>query len=169
MEKIRGYNNRCSIQRELEELEIERIAQANHDQVTYKDLFLKPIFFGPLIVAAVIQLSQQASGSSAVGSLLFCFAYFFIQNSMCILKISLYSTDIFVRIGFDAKTWAVYGTLAVNSCKILMTFVCTILIERTGRRFLLLCGFAGMGVSSILLTFVPVLVVSFSYFLSEPV
>jgi hypothetical protein len=77
-----------------------------------------------------------------------------------VLKITNYSTEVFINFGLDPNTWAVYATLIINVFAILMTFVCTALIEKAGRRPLLVTGFAGTCAVCIVLTIIPLIFVN---------
>lgn len=47
-----------------------------------------------------------------------------------------------------------YATLAMGAVNVLMTLVSLVLVEKAGRKTLLLVGFSGMFIDTILLTFV---------------
>lgn len=84
----------------------------------------------PLLIALVMQLSQQLSGINAI---------------------FYYSTDVFRSAGLDV-TQAKYATSAVGGCMVLMTLVSIPLMDRAGRRTLHLTGLGGMFLTSIFLT-----------------
>ncbi|XP_028967740.1 solute carrier family 2, facilitated glucose transporter member 1 [Galendromus occidentalis] len=84
----------------------------------------------PLIIAMMVMLSQQLSGINA--------AFYF-------------STDIFTGAGLSRDA-AANATLAVSVINVLMTFVSLVLVERAGRRQLLLIGLGGMAVLTVVLT-----------------
>ncbi len=73
-------------------------------------------------------------------------------------KMGFYSTEICVTLGLNSG--AKYATLSINTISIFTSLLCTALIERTGRRKLLLAGFIGMSATSFLIAFIPFLIVS---------
>ena len=70
-------------------------------------------------------------------------------------KIAFYSTNMFIGIGLDPNTWAVYATIVIDCFKVLITVVCLLLIEVSGRRKLLITGLSGMVVSCLGLAIFP--------------
>nr|XP_012312878.1 solute carrier family 2, facilitated glucose transporter member 4 isoform X2 [Aotus nancymaae] len=82
----------------------------------------------PLIIAVVLQLSQQLSGINAV---------------------FYYSTSIFETAGVGQPAYATIGAGVVNT---VFTLVSVLLVERAGRRTLHLLGLAGMCGCAILMT-----------------
>nr|AAA37753.1 glucose transporter 2 [Mus musculus] len=82
----------------------------------------------PLIIAVVLQLSQQLSGINAV---------------------FYYSTSIFESAGVGQPAYATIGAGVVNT---VFTLVSVLLVERAGRRTLHLLGLAGMCGCAILMT-----------------
>uniref|UniRef100_A0A2I3H235 Solute carrier family 2, facilitated glucose transporter member 4 n=1 Tax=Nomascus leucogenys TaxID=61853 RepID=A0A2I3H235_NOMLE len=82
----------------------------------------------PLIIAVVLQLSQQLSGINAV---------------------FYYSTSIFETAGVGQPAYATIGAGVVNTA---FTLVSVLLVERAGRRTLHLLGLAGMCGCAILMT-----------------
>ena len=62
-------------------------------------------------------------------------------------KVSFYSTDIFENAGFKGQA-AVYCTIILGVVQLVMTFVCMVIVDKAGRKILLLIGMAGMCVSS---------------------
>jgi SP family facilitated glucose transporter-like MFS transporter 1 len=107
---------------------MDEMAQEQKNQgleVSYKDLFIEKKYYRPLICAAMLQFSQQFSGIGALAS---------------------YSTSIFISVGLKDEL-AVYSTIILALVQLIMGFITTILIERTGRRPLLLIGLSGMCIS----------------------
>lgn len=66
----------------------------------------------------------------------------------------------FISIGLNPKTWAVYGTIIIDVFKVGITVVCMFLIEIAGRRKLMLTGLAGMAFFSFTLAIIPAISVS---------
>ena len=62
-----------------------------------------------------------------------------------------YSTDIFMSAGLTAET-SQYATLGMGGMNVLMTVVSLAIIEKAGRKTLMLLGLAGMMFDVILLT-----------------
>jgi MFS family permease len=60
--------------------------------------------------------------------------------------VSFYSAEIFKDIGLEEKTWAVYASILVTFVETVMHGLTMFLIDRTGRRFLLIMGMIGMSV-----------------------
>ncbi|KAB0357588.1 hypothetical protein FD754_001744 [Muntiacus muntjak] len=82
----------------------------------------------PLVIAIVLQLSQQLSGINAV---------------------FYYSTSIFESAGVEKPAYATIGAGVINT---VFTLVSVFLVERAGRRTLHLLGLAGMCGCAILMT-----------------
>ncbi|KAK2586883.1 hypothetical protein KPH14_009820 [Odynerus spinipes] len=99
-------------------------------KVSFKELFVNPALRIPLMIAVMVMLAQQFSGINAV---------------------MFYSTKIFMSAHFT-KTAAQNATMGVGAMNVLMTVVSLILVEKAGRKTLLLVGFGGMFVVTTLLT-----------------
>ena len=76
-----------------------------------------------------------------------------------------YSTSIFRSAGLSAET-ALFATIGMGAVNVGMTVVSVILVEKAGRRTLLLVGYSGMAVFITLLTISNLLFVSPIFFLS---
>ena len=98
-------------------------------KVTLGDMITSDALRMPLIIACVIMLGQQFSGINAV--------FFF-------------SVSIFQTAGLTDSA-ARYATIGVGIMNVAMTFVSLVLVEKAGRKTLLLIGFAGMLVNVVLL------------------
>ena len=106
---------------------------------SFGDFFTKTYYSGPLLITVIIQMSQQFSGINAV---------------------SFYSTQIFAKAVLDAD-WSKYCTILLNIVEVSSIFVCMVLVERTGRKTLLLmgmCGMCGMCIATAGLTLVLTLI-----------
>lgn len=99
-------------------------------KITVKELVSNNALRIPLIIALVMMIAQQLSGINAV---------------------IFYSTDIFKGAGLTLQA-ATYATLAIGGVNVLMTIVSVILVEKAGRKTLLLVGFGGMVIDTFLLT-----------------
>ncbi|KAI8318610.1 general substrate transporter [Martensiomyces pterosporus] len=95
----------------------------------YRDL-LRPINLQPLIVACILQLMQQFSGFNTA---------------------MYYSATILQMAGFSSPKSATQFSIAIAATNMVMTIVAIIIIDRFGRRKLLLISFAGMIAGLILL------------------
>uniref|UniRef100_A0A8C5FXI8 Eph receptor B6 n=1 Tax=Gadus morhua TaxID=8049 RepID=A0A8C5FXI8_GADMO len=113
---------------DLQEMKEEGMKMALEKKVTIPELFRSPVYRQPLIIAIVLQLSQQLSGINAV---------------------FYYSTGIFETAGVAEPIYATIGAGVVNT---VFTVVSLFLVERAGRRTLHLIGLAGMAVSALLMT-----------------
>ncbi|KAK9869885.1 hypothetical protein WA026_003606 [Henosepilachna vigintioctopunctata] len=123
---------RCThdVHDEMEQMKSESEAMKLAPKVGLTDLILNSSLRQPLIISLMVMLAQQLSGINAVIN---------------------FSTDIFKTAGLsdDASTGA---TMAVGLVNVMMTFVSMVLIEKAGRKTLLMGGFAGMAVSAVFLT-----------------
>ncbi|XP_060775430.1 solute carrier family 2, facilitated glucose transporter member 1 [Neoarius graeffei] len=125
LKKLRGTTDVSS---DMQEMKEESRQMMREKKVTILELFRSPIYRQPLIVAIVLQLSQQLSGINAV--------FYF-------------STSIFETAGVAQPVYATIGAGVVNTA---FTVVSLFLVERAGRRSLHLTGLMGMAVSAVLMT-----------------
>jgi len=98
-------------------------------KVTLKEMFSNPALRSPLIIAVMMMLAQQLSGINA--------AIFF-------------STDIF-RDGGLVESEAQNATLGMGTMNVLMTVVSLVLIEKAGRKTLMISGLCGMFITTTLI------------------
>ncbi len=63
------------------------------------------------------------------------------------IKITFYSTQIFKNVGLVGK-WPTYSTILLGIVQVTFTIVCLLIIEKTGRKRLLIIGFIGLSLSS---------------------
>lgn len=103
----------------------EKEKSTNNEALTIYQLFTRPQYRRSLIIAYLAQISQQFSGINGV-----------LQ----------YSTSIFEEF-FGPNTK--YVTVAVGLLNVFMTIISVLLMDRVGRRPLLLSSFSGMTVSAI--------------------
>jgi len=115
---------------EMDEMRAEYEAMKLVPKTTLKEMFTNASLRAPLIIAVMMMLAQQLSGINAV-------MYF--------------STDIFESAGLNTEV-SQYATLGMGGMNVLMTIVSLALIERAGRKTLMLIGLGGMMVDVILLT-----------------
>uniref|UniRef100_A0A3Q2PMV7 Solute carrier family 2 member 3b n=1 Tax=Fundulus heteroclitus TaxID=8078 RepID=A0A3Q2PMV7_FUNHE len=125
LERLRGCED---VSEDIQEMKEEGMKMAMEKKVTMLELFRSPNYRQPIIIAIILQLSQQLSGINAV---------------------FYYSTGIFKTAGVTQPIYATIGAGVVNT---VFTVVSLFLVERAGRRTLHLIGLAGMAVSALLMT-----------------
>lgn len=115
LRSLRGTVDQSSVEDEIEEMKREARESKSSEAISLKDLFTLKELRWPLITGIVLQLTQQLCGINAV---------FF------------YSESIFKNAGVISEhiQYAIFLTGAVN---VLMTIVCVPLIDRLGRKPLL--------------------------------
>ncbi|KAM4567738.1 solute carrier family 2, facilitated glucose transporter member 3 [Fundulus diaphanus] len=125
LERLRGCED---VSEDIQEMKEEGMKMAMEKKVTMLELFRSPNYRQPIIIAIILQLSQQLSGINAV---------------------FYYSTGIFKTAGVTQPIYATIGAGVVNT---VFTVVSLFLVERAGRRTLHLIGLAGMAISALLMT-----------------
>ncbi|KAL0985137.1 hypothetical protein UPYG_G00153330 [Umbra pygmaea] len=123
--RLRGCED---VSDDIQEMKEEGMKMAMEKKVTIPELFRSSTYRQPIMIAIVLQLSQQFSGINAV---------------------FYYSTRIFATAGVAQPIYATIGAGAVN---VLFTVVSLFLVERAGRRTLHMIGLAGMAVFALLMT-----------------
>ncbi|XP_073342265.1 solute carrier family 2, facilitated glucose transporter member 3 [Pagrus major] len=123
--RLRGTED---VNDDIQEMKEEGMKMAMEKKVTIPELFRSPNYRQPIIIAIILQLSQQLSGINAV---------------------FYYSTGIFTTAGVTQPIYATIGAGVVNT---VFTIVSLFLVERAGRRTLHLIGLAGMAVCALLMT-----------------
>ncbi|XP_077364111.1 solute carrier family 2, facilitated glucose transporter member 3-like isoform X2 [Festucalex cinctus] len=123
--RLRGSSDVTS---DLQEMKEESSKMALEKKVTIPELFRCPAYRQPLLIAVMLQLSQQLSGINAV---------------------FYYSTGIFSSAGVSQPIYATIGAGIVNT---VFTVVSLFLVEKAGRRTLHLLGLGGMAVAALLMT-----------------
>lgn len=106
-----------------------REAMQSEQATRYRDLW-RPINLKPLIVACVLQLMQQFSGFNTA---------------------MYYSATILKMAGFSTAKSATQFSIAIAATNMVMTVVAILIVDRFGRRRLLLVSFVGMIVGLVLL------------------
>ncbi|KAK2850787.1 hypothetical protein Q5P01_007063 [Channa striata] len=134
--KLRGTDD---VSEDMQEMKEESQQMMREKKVTVPELFRSPVYRQPILVAIMLQLSQQLSGINAV---------------------FYYSTGIFERSGVSQPVYATIGAGVVNTA---FTVVSLFVVERVGRRPLHLTGLMGMAVSSVFLTVAMALLDHFSW------
>ncbi|XP_072769161.1 solute carrier family 2, facilitated glucose transporter member 1-like [Nerophis lumbriciformis] len=123
--RLRGTED---VSEDIEEMKEEGMRMAMEKKVSILDLFRSQNYRQPIIIAIILQLSQQLSGINAV---------------------FYYSTNIFSTAGVDQPIYATIGAGVVNT---VFTVVSLFLVERAGRRTLHLIGLGGMAISALIMT-----------------
>ncbi|XP_065143985.1 solute carrier family 2, facilitated glucose transporter member 3a [Paramisgurnus dabryanus] len=123
--RLRGYED---VGKDMQEMKEESMKTQMEKKVTIPELFRSPAYRQPILIAIMLQLSQQLSGINAV---------------------FYYSTGIFESAGVTQPIYATIGAGAVNT---VFTVVSLFLVERAGRRTLHLIGLGGMAVSALIMT-----------------
>ncbi|KAL6109338.1 slc2a14 [Pungitius sinensis] len=123
--RLRGCED---VSDDIQEMKEEGIKMAREKKVSILELFRSPNYRQPIIIAIVLQLSQQLSGINAV---------------------FYYSTSIFATAGVSQPIYATIGAGVVNT---VFTVVSLFLVERAGRRTLHLIGLAGMAIFAVVMT-----------------
>ncbi|XP_077114266.1 solute carrier family 2, facilitated glucose transporter member 3-like isoform X1 [Ranitomeya variabilis] len=125
LQKLRGTQDVAS---DLEEMKEEGHRMAQEKPVSFIELFRFSQYRQPIIIAIVLQLSQQLSGINAV---------------------FYYSTSIFKTANVPNPVYATIGAGVVNT---VFTVVSLLVVERAGRRTLHLVGLGGMAVFAVIMT-----------------
>ncbi|KAM4725662.1 solute carrier family 2, facilitated glucose transporter member 1-like [Anableps anableps] len=123
--RLRGTEN---VNKDLQEMKEESAKMAMEKKVTIPELFRSSTYRKPLLIAIMLQLSQQLSGINAV---------------------FYYSTGIFSSAGVKQPIYATIGAGIVNT---VFTIVSLFLVEKAGRRTLHLLGLGGMAISAVIMT-----------------
>ncbi|XP_069774411.1 solute carrier family 2, facilitated glucose transporter member 1 isoform X1 [Narcine bancroftii] len=130
LKKLRGVSD---VSADLQEMKEESRQMMREKKVTIPELFRSPMYRQPIIIAIILQLSQQLSGINAV---------------------FYYSTYIFAKAEVEKPVYATIGAGVVNTA---FTVVSLFVVERAGRRTLHLIGLAGMAICAIFMTIALVL------------
>ncbi|TRY63220.1 hypothetical protein TCAL_11317 [Tigriopus californicus] len=129
-EALRKLRNSKDIDDDIDEMKTEEQAQRAEAKINVCELLRSPSLRLPLLIAVVMQLSQQLSGINAV---------------------FYYSTNLFITTGLSESN-AKLATIGIGSVMVLMTLVSIPLMDRSGRRTLHLYGLGGMFIFSIFIT-----------------
>ncbi|XP_053548786.1 solute carrier family 2, facilitated glucose transporter member 3 [Bombina bombina] len=125
LQKLRGA---ADIQKDILEMKEESARMAQEKPVSFVELFRNRQYRQPIVIAIVLQLSQQLSGINAV---------------------FYYSTNIFEQAGVPMPVYATIGAGVVNT---VFTVVSLFLVEHAGRRTLHLIGLGGMAFCALIVT-----------------
>uniref|UniRef100_A0A8B9Z1A6 Solute carrier family 2, facilitated glucose transporter member 2 n=1 Tax=Buteo japonicus TaxID=224669 RepID=A0A8B9Z1A6_9AVES len=136
LKRLRGN---CDPMKEIAEMEKEKQEAASEKKVSIRQLFTSSKYRQAVIVALMVQISQQFSGINAI---------------------FYYSTNIFERAGVDQPVYATIGVGVVNT---VFTVISVFLVEKAGRRSLFLAGLMGMLISAMAMTVGLVLLSQFTW------
>ncbi|XP_042368016.1 LOW QUALITY PROTEIN: solute carrier family 2, facilitated glucose transporter member 4-like [Plectropomus leopardus] len=125
---LRRLTGRLEVGGMLAEMKEEKRKMDMERKVSILELFRSPLYRQPIIIAILLQLSQQLSGINAI---------------------FYYSTSIFMKAEVQSPVYATIGAGVVNCA---FTVVSLFLIERMGRRTLHMLGLAGMCICAIVMT-----------------
>ncbi|XP_066148604.1 glucose transporter type 1 isoform X4 [Euwallacea fornicatus] len=127
LRRLRASNH---VEEDIEEMRAEERAQQAEASTTMIELICSPTLRIPLGISIVLQLSQQLSGINAV---------------------FYYSTNLFETAGLSPES-AKFATIGIGCIMVVMTVISIPLMDRMGRRSLLLYGLGGMFIFSIFIT-----------------
>ncbi|KAL4631480.1 solute carrier family 2, facilitated glucose transporter member 4 [Arapaima gigas] len=136
---LRRLTGRQEVGDILTEMKEEKRRMDMERKVSIAELFRSALYRQPIIIAILLQLSQQFSGINAI---------------------FYYSTSIFQKAGVQSPIYATIGAGFVNCA---FTIVSLFLVERTGRRTLHMVGLAGMCICAVVMTVALSLVPWMSY------
>ncbi|XP_036403960.1 solute carrier family 2, facilitated glucose transporter member 4-like [Megalops cyprinoides] len=125
---LRRLTGRQEVGDALAEMKEEKRRMDMERKVSIAELFRSPLYRQPIIIAILLQLSQQLSGINAI---------------------FYYSTSIFQKAGVQSPVYATIGAGAVNCA---FTVVSLFLVEKMGRRTLHMLGLAGMCLCAVIMT-----------------
>merc|ERR1712001_7765 len=119
LEWLRGTPD---VKDEMDDMKQEQESMKSLPHVSFKDMIVNPALRSPLIIAMMMMLAQQLSGIN------------------CAI---FYSTSIFREAGLNDEA-SQGATLGMGSMNVLMTVVSLVLIEKAGRKTLMLVGLSSM-------------------------
>lgn len=125
---LRRLTGRQDVGDILAEMKEEKRRMDMERKVSILELFRSPLYRQPIVIAIMLQLSQQLSGVNAI---------------------FYYSTSIFMKAGVESPVYATIGAGVVNCA---FTVVSLFLVERMGRRTLHMLGLSGMCFCAIVMT-----------------
>ncbi|XP_054710074.1 solute carrier family 2, facilitated glucose transporter member 1-like [Uloborus diversus] len=127
LEWLRGTHE---IDKEMDLMKLEFQELQSVPKVEFSHFFRIKSLFRPFLISNVVMFSQQLSGINVV---------------------FYYSTDIFLKAGLDREK-ATYVTLGTGVINVLMTVLSMGIIEKAGRKTLLLVGLGGLCLVTVMMT-----------------
>ena len=155
---------------DIEEMRAEEVAQRAEAKITMWELIRSPTLRLPLVIAIVMQLSQQLSGINAVfyySTNLFMTTgkTFEVKNTFIDFKTQKQNAkrktqrqmkwlqiSLFTYLSGLTETNAKYATIGIGTVMVIMTLISIPLMDKSGRRTLHLYGLGGMFIFSIFIT-----------------
>ncbi|KAJ8950506.1 hypothetical protein NQ318_015250, partial [Aromia moschata] len=124
------FRGTAAVHDEMDMMRAEAEAMRLLPKVTMRELISNNALRIPLIISLTVMCAQQLSGINAV---------------------MFFSSKIFSMAGLNEIN-SMYATLGMGGINVLMTVVSLFLVEKAGRKTLLLIGFGGMAIDTTLLT-----------------
>lgn len=115
---------------EMEEMRSEAEAAKLVPTVSLREILTNPTLKIPLLISVMMMLAQQLSGINAV---------------------IFFSTEIYKSAGLSDAA-SINATIAMGAMNVAMTVISLVMVEKAGRKTLMLIGMAGMAIVCILLT-----------------
>ena len=131
------FRSTVDVNHELDHIQNEINNSLSESRVSIKSLFVVTSLLKPLLIAIALQCSQQLSGINAI---------------------FYYSTQLFIAAGVSAM-YSPYITVVIGFVNVVISAISAVLVEKSGRRTLLLIGLSGMFLTSFML----ILTLVFSY------
>ncbi|GAU92293.1 hypothetical protein RvY_04393 [Ramazzottius varieornatus] len=128
LNRLRGTSD---VEAELDEIGQEYALTLRAPKFSIGDLFKDPFLRKTTFIAIGVMVCQHFSG---------------------VIAVMFYSTAIFKSAGLTQSNQAIYATIALGGINVLATVVTVFLMEKVGRKVLLLIGFTGMAVLMTILT-----------------
>ncbi|XP_076044613.1 solute carrier family 2, facilitated glucose transporter member 1-like isoform X2 [Oratosquilla oratoria] len=122
--------NTKNVSEEMEEMSNEAEAGKLVPKISLREMFVNPTLRIPLVISMMMMLAQQLSGINAV---------------------IFFSNSIYESAGLS-KSEALNATIAMGTMNVIMTVISLVLVEKAGRKTLMLIGLSGMLVDTLLLT-----------------
>lgn len=146
--RLRGVYHQHLVKKELQQLKFEKETLIQRKKLAWTDFFKKKSLYRPLFIAVFIKIAQHFSGINAV-IIQNLRNYLFKQIILIefIQKVAFYSTKIFENVGLKGS-WPTYITILLSAVQVIMTSICMFIIEKVGRRVLLIYGTFGMCLSA---------------------
>ncbi|XP_045115603.1 solute carrier family 2, facilitated glucose transporter member 1-like isoform X1 [Portunus trituberculatus] len=121
--------NTNDVQTEMGEMRNEAEASKLVPSVSLREITMNPTLRIPLVISVMMMVAQQLSGINAV---------------------IFFSTEIYKSAGLNTDA-ALQATIAMGAMNVLMTFASLVMVEKFGRKTLMLVGLSGMLVDVFLL------------------
>ncbi|KAA0200780.1 hypothetical protein HAZT_HAZT010067 [Hyalella azteca] len=127
---LQWLRDSTNVHDEMEEMQSEAEAQKLVPTVSVREIITNPTLRIPLVISLMMMLAQQLSGINAV---------------------IFFSTKIYESAGLSEAA-SLYATIAMGAMNVAMTLISLVMVEKAGRKTLMLTGLTGMMIVSLLLT-----------------